>query len=582
MFLYGFLIFGLISVPLLLRSNPSQVRFMLLYMVFSVAVYSLIEGNVGTGYRHRMQFGWGLLIPGAIYLTKSLPGWGYQKTAHYLSFRSFWPLLYIDDLAGVAEYERGHWVDALVAKITQQNYLLGILYAFLGIQFLVIMTLQYELILTALLLPPFVCLIIGLVNPSAGFSLGMGILPLLTVEMAVSGGRSISVAKLTMAAMLLIWILSRERGRSIKPPLLSAWIAFLAVSLISVVFGNASIGSIWAIAEVIIPFLLFIAVDELFRNKESTRELVTIMVIAGATVIGLWVVQRGFAVFTDINVPMLIRFGIEQKTPEYMASTLAQPNYFAAYCILVGSMMMGIGASLRGKSRYAYYVGGAIAWFCLLWIGSMGAIIGILTAFLLGVSIIINEKKKKALIVGVLAISGLIVWGSIVSPRRFEKIQITDGSIVPRKYALNLGLRSWYENPIWGSGIGTFEDEVARIERTFSGPIPPFRRDVKSVPAHNEYLRVLVEGGAVGLVAFLLLHFLLLFYLWQEAKRGDPISYWTFIGLVGFSVHALFENVFSYSVFSAFFWVYGLISLIAVRNDGNGNSLVDEMNIQTT
>ncbi len=180
---------------------------------------------------------------------------------------------------------------------------------------------------------------------------------------------------------------------------------------------------------------------------------------------------------------------------------------------------------------------------------------------------------------GLIVVSGLIAWGSIEYLGQFEKIKIKDGSIAPRKYALKLGLRSWYENPIWGSGLGTFEDEVIRIERTSSGPIPPFRKDVKSVPAHNEYLRVMVEGGGVGLIAFLSLHFLLLFYLWREAERGALISYWTFIGLVGFSIHALFDNLFSYSVFTVLFWVYGLLSLIAERNEGNENSLVDNMNI---
>jgi O-antigen ligase len=581
-FLYGLLIFGLISAPLLLRSNRGHARFFLLYLLFSVSVYSLIEGNVGTGYRHRMQFGWIFFIPGAIYLTKSLPGWGYQKTGRHLSFRSFWPLLYSDDLAEVPEYERRHCIDIVIDKFTQRNYLLGILFIFLGLQFLVMTTLQYELILTVLLLPPFVCLLVGLRNPSAGIALGMGILPLLTVEMVVSGGRSISVAKLTMTAMLLSWALNRDWGQSFKFPLLSAWIAFLAVSLISVIFGIASTGSIWAVAEIVIPLLLFVAVYELFRNKKTIRELVMVMAVSGVAVIGLWIIQKGFATFSSVNIPMLLRVGFEQKTSEYMASTLAQPNYFAAYCILVGSMMVGLGTSVTGKTRFAYYAGGAVSWFCLLWVGSMGAIIGILSAFFLSIPIIMNDMKKKALAVCVLVAFGLIIWGSVENAGRFEKFQITDGSIAPRKYALKLGLMSWYENPILGSGLGTFEDEAIRIERTSSDSIPLFRNDIKSISAHNEYLRILVEEGAVGLIAFFSLHFLLLFYVWREAMRGALISYWTFIGLVGFSVHALFDNVFSYSVFFVLFWVYGLIGMTAGGEEGRGYSLADEKNIQNT
>jgi hypothetical protein len=42
------------------------------YVLVSVAVYGALEGNVGTAYRHRLQFEWILIIPGSAYLIRCM------------------------------------------------------------------------------------------------------------------------------------------------------------------------------------------------------------------------------------------------------------------------------------------------------------------------------------------------------------------------------------------------------------------------------------------------------------------------------------------------------------------------------
>lgn len=68
----SFLVAGLFCVPIFIRSRSNSrlgmARFVMAYLFFSLLAYSVSEGSVGTGYRHRMQFLWLLFIPGAAYV----------------------------------------------------------------------------------------------------------------------------------------------------------------------------------------------------------------------------------------------------------------------------------------------------------------------------------------------------------------------------------------------------------------------------------------------------------------------------------------------------------------------------------
>jgi len=66
---YGFLIFCALWVIALPRLEFHGIRFVLLFFGVSALAHGIIEVNVGTAYRHRMQFIWLAFIPGAAYLT---------------------------------------------------------------------------------------------------------------------------------------------------------------------------------------------------------------------------------------------------------------------------------------------------------------------------------------------------------------------------------------------------------------------------------------------------------------------------------------------------------------------------------
>ena len=60
---------GLCWLPFFSRTHLPKSYFILIYLLLTITIYGVVHSNVGTGYRHRMQFIWLLYIPGAAFLS---------------------------------------------------------------------------------------------------------------------------------------------------------------------------------------------------------------------------------------------------------------------------------------------------------------------------------------------------------------------------------------------------------------------------------------------------------------------------------------------------------------------------------
>jgi O-antigen ligase len=80
-------------------------------------------------------------------------------------------------------------------------------------------------------------------------------------------------------------------------------------------------------------------------------------------------------------------------------------------------------------------------------------------------------------------------------------------------------------------------------------------------PAHNDYLRVLVDYGVFGVLMFILLLFVLMvfaFRTWRDARNSDPLLAGvalTFLALsLAFPLMSVTDNVFGYTANQVYFW----------------------------
>jgi len=76
---YVFLIAGAFWLPYFYRARFEMAHFIVIYIFLSIFMYGLLQGNIGTGYRHRMQFIWILFIPGAAFFAGYIDRWMDRK-----------------------------------------------------------------------------------------------------------------------------------------------------------------------------------------------------------------------------------------------------------------------------------------------------------------------------------------------------------------------------------------------------------------------------------------------------------------------------------------------------------------------
>lgn len=121
-----------------------------------------------------------------------------------------------------------------------------------------------------------------------------------------------------------------------------------------------------------------------------------------------------------------------------------------------------------------------------------------------------------------------------------------------RLYAWRAALRMWESRPVFGVGPGNFEVLSPQIERSLGAR-------VITPSAHNIYLRILAENGAIGMVAFIAaLVVTLVSALRIRSAREDPWLVASFLAL-------LLNGMFIDSLHFRHFWLIWALLLLPTR-----------------
>jgi O-antigen ligase len=111
----------------------------------------------------------------------------------------------------------------------------------------------------------------------------------------------------------------------------------------------------------------------------------------------------------------------------------------------------------------------------------------------------------------------------------------TQGRAMLWKLLLSLSSDNW----LLGQGIGSSGRLIAEY-------LPAGQSDSIGHP-HNEYLRLYVEFGIVGLALFVVGYLALVWRIFRSAKRTDhPLHWAAFLALVGIGLSAITDNPFVY------------------------------------
>jgi O-antigen ligase len=138
------------------------------------------------------------------------------------------------------------------------------------------------------------------------------------------------------------------------------------------------------------------------------------------------------------------------------------------------------------------------------------------------------------------------------------------------KCAVRMGL----EKPIYGFGPGTYQFQYLPFQRKneltrISVKSPYYIKEGRGGTAHSEYLLSFSESGWLGLMSWLLLIFSVFYtYLriFQRSSNSDTIllAQAIFAGMVGFFIHAFFNNFLNTPNFALYFWfLLGLLLFLS-------------------
>lgn len=330
--------------------------------------------------------------------------------------------------------------------------------------------------------------------------------------------------------LLAIVVLAATRDDDAPPlaPVTQAMLAFVAASALSVLGADHRGDAALELARVGSTAAILVLTDRLVRDAASLRRLLVAVYVAAVAPLAVALVQLvGGAGARSIG-------GFER-----VRGTFLHPNPFALFCTLLLVMGVAVAPTVTGWWRRALtvvLVGAGLSLFATYARGAwIAAVAGILAV---GVS----RRDRRMLVAVAVGIVGVLAMVPSATGR-FADLDEGDRASGEPANSLSWRLEYWQEaiglavaNPLTGIGL----DMVAA---SFDEGVPP----------HNDYVRVVVELGAVGALAYLAL----LGALAGAARRAraaacTPIAAGIAHGQVGvvvaFVVLSLTANVLSQAV----------------------------------
>lgn len=323
----------------------------------------------------------------------------------------------------------------------------------------------------------------------------------------VLGGLSLNLASL-LGILVLPWagiVILRELSHRpegilrsfISLPLIPLWLGLLVFSVISFTQSASLTESIIQLIK-LLNYAAFYMVGVTLAHRIGVRKMFAI--IAGSLVIpSIFGIYQFIAPTADIV----------SEIGNRLHGTFAHPNAFAFTLVLAVVSTITLFTTARA-SRMLWVVLGVTFFTMLLLTYTRSAWVGIASA---GLIWLFGYYRK--LILPTIAVLALIVFSfpalATYTQNSFG-IHLEDTSLVKRAgisedestESFAWRTRTWketlpavWERPITGHGIGTFP----LVRQRFIG----FETDLRALEAHNDYLRLVVEIGIVGLVLYLLL-----------------------------------------------------------------------------
>jgi len=368
----------------------------------------------------------------------------------------------------------------------------------------------------------------------------------------VNPASALSIAIVLVGIIFLLVKKSSLRVNKID----KAFLIFIGVSALGVInafhhFGVSGNESIKEWVRLLSLFLLYFLIKNIVKTSKQISTFINVIFLS--LVIPLTVGY--YQLFTRAESTMA-RIGFHR-----IYGTAVHSNHFALYLsfFLIFVLILFL---MERKKKYLYYsliLG--IPFFATLSLNGL-VMIGI-SVFIIGII-----KYRKFMLPGLLI---LIIIILAVPPlqQRLAKLRETNireeietGNITTsfswRIYWWSLYVKKIQERPVQGFGLHMSE-QVNPQERQF---------DVVRAP-HNDFLRVLIEMGIIGLLVYLYFYYTIGMWIWRTYKKTSPEKYKNlalalFAIFIAFVAGSFVGNFITSTIFQYYFW--SALGLLAAYN----------------
>jgi len=287
--------------------------------------------------------------------------------------------------------------------------------------------------------------------------------------------------------------------------------SFILVWLLFILFAGVSLfyaGDYLKTGEELIRTLsilsLFIVTLILTKNKKDAYRLLAIMVIGAIipVIVGFWQLFTNTGWF-DSSLGRVRIYG-----------TLIHPATFSFYLLsLIPINYAFLKNTTNNKKKFFYFLIISIFSFLIFASLTRGAWVAFIAMFLVYG---LTKNRKAVLFIGIILFL-IYLFNPIINQRVNDIFQPKyNSSFQTRINVLERTLPALKQAPIIGYGFGSFE----AINLKYNEEAIYY----ESLMAHNDYLRIIIELGIVGLLTYLLLLILLLLKLYKIYKNSSDFE----------------------------------------------------------
>jgi len=363
---------------------------------------------------------------------------------------------------------------------------------------------------------------------------------------------------------LMLWFLkmiSQEEVKITRTPLNLPVLAFMTICALSLFWSNSPMVSLLEFPLFLAGPILYFIVANNIRDEHQINRLLTVLLIISSLlgIYGIFQYQGIDFAFWKGNIARQQVFGL-----------FGNVNYFAEYLIVPLPLAISLFFATRNRAHKILLLIGILAMggsLILTFTRGSYLAIGISSLFMFFLYLasrgksFIKEHKKIFIFILILIVLVASLFtlpnplnkpGTVISKiqGRISISQLTKDTSLKRRIAIwKFTGMMIADNPILGSGIGTFKYNDLRYQAKFfeqgdNRSIYPYGLAAK---AHNEYLHLWAELGIIGLGIFLWLMISYFNYGIKFLKRTqDRYKQGMIIGLMGGIMAVLIDAIFNF------------------------------------